>query len=264
MKNMEKCLQKRKEFKRLFLGLFFTFTTLFSFSPAQGVRTIQPQILNVFPHLGKGFTQGFEIKNQRLYEGTGLVGQSKILITDLKTQKTIHSIELPQYFGEGITLNKNMLIQLTWKAKKAFVYQLPQLKIVDTLHYPREGWGLTHHKNTYIMSDGSDTLFFMDKKFNTFKKIPVRYNGQPLKHLNELEYAQGSIYANIWLKSIIAEINPKTGKVDRIIDCQNLLNIEKPSPHDVLNGIAFNPHTRTFFLTGKNWKNVFEVHIPRL
>jgi glutamine cyclotransferase len=221
--------------------------------------------MRVFPHIGRGFTQGLCYQEDILYEGTGLVNRSKINLLTAADGNISRSIPLDKFFGEGIAIRHNRLVQLTWKAEKAFAYSFPQLEIIDTLSYRGEGWGLTCDTLDWIMSNGSDTLFFRDSLFSIRRRLPVKANGQPVYKLNELEYARGMIYANVWYKTYLVEINPADGTVIRLIDCRNLFTVEKPESHDrVLNGIAYNPGTRTFYLTGKLWKNIFEVSIPDL
>ena len=174
------------------------------------------------------------------------------------------SILLEKYFGEGIAVLNKKLVQLTWKGKKAFVYSFPQLKMVDTYFYTGEGWGLTSDSSHFMMSNGSDTIYIRDSSFNISRKIAIKANGQPVQNLNELEYVNGKLFANIWYKDNILEIDLATGEVLRIIDCKSLLAVEKPKNREqVLNGIAYNPEKDTFFITGKHWKLIFEVSIPQ-
>ena len=226
---------------------------------------VEPEILRVFPHAARGFTQGLCYQADMLYEGTGLVNQSKINVLTAADGNLSRSFLLDKFFGEGIAIAKNQLVQLTWKAEKAFAYSFPQMEIIDTLSYRGEGWGLTCDSLCWIMSNGSDTLYFRDSVFSVSRKLPVMANGQPVYKLNELEYARDMIYANVWYKTYLVEINPADGTVTRLIDCRKLFALEKPESRDqVLNGIAYNPGTRTFYLTGKLWKNIFEISIPDL
>lgn len=224
---------------------------------------VKPEILRIIPHSGRGFTQGLYSQSNILYEGTGLIGQSKINQMSVTDGSVSRSIPLNGFFGEGIAIRHNRLIQLTWKAERAFVYSLPQMQTIDTLPYHGEGWGLTCDSLYWIMSNGSDTLYFRDSVFAVRRTLPVTANGQPVSKLNELEYARNRVFANVWYKTYLVEIDPATGAVARLIDCGQLFTIEKPQSRDqVLNGIAYNTDTGTFYLTGKHWKNIFEVSIP--
>ena len=225
------------------------------------VDTVKPEIINSVPHDSTAFTQGFLYRDGKLYESTGIVGQSTIRIVDtnglVKTRKF-----LPEVFAEGCDFFKNLLYQITWTEQICIIYNA-DLAILKTISYGGEGWGLTADSNSLIMSNGSDTLYFRDQNFKITRKLPVTLNGKPLKNLNELEYANGKILANVWFSDFIYEISPMTGAVSKIIDCTELVDIEKPESEDnVLNGIAFLPHENRFFLTGKNWKNMFLVKIP--
>jgi glutamine cyclotransferase len=167
---------------------------------------------------------------------------------------------VPDVFAEGLALIDSTLIQLTWKEKAALKYSLSDFKMIGAFSYDGEGWGLTCDGKNLIMSDGSDTLFVRSKSFALLKKIPVTLNGKPLKNLNELEYAQGRVYANIWYNNSIVEIMPLTGKVTKVIDCAVIVQkAQTQSGEEVLNGIAYNPKTGTFYVTGKNWQYMFEV-----
>jgi len=225
------------------------------------VDTVKPEIINSVPHDSTAFTQGLLYRDGRLYESTGIVGQSTIRIVDtngvVKTKKF-----LPEVFAEGCAFFNGQLYQITWTEQICIVYN-ENLAIVKTISYGGEGWGLTADSNSLIMSNGSDTLYFRDQNFRITRKLAVTLNGKPLKNLNELEYANGKILANVWFSDYIYEISPKTGAVLRIIDCTELVEIEKPGSEDnVLNGIAFLPIENRFFITGKNWKNMFLAKIP--
>ena len=153
-----------------------------------------------------------------------------------------------------------MLVQLSWKEQTARIYSENDFMVKKAFSYQGEGWGLTSNGTEYIMSNGSDTLYFRSKSFAVTKKICVWFNGVPVQNLNELEYANGNIYANVWYSNNIVEISPQTGAVTRIIDCNALVRKAAPtSTEAVLNGIAYNPKTRTFYITGKNWNTIFLV-----
>lgn len=227
--------------------------------------TIRPHIIKTFPHDPTAFTQGLFLHNNHLYQSAGLYGSSRIQLIDTTdgTFTTPHSLD-QIFFAEGLTLFNNKIFQLTWQEQTCFVYSLESLSCIDTLRYNGEGWGLTadESKKLFYMSNGSDTLFVRNQHFNVVRKIPVTLSGKPLTALNELEYANGCIYANVWFSDFIFEIELQHGVVTRIIDCSELVTKEVPaSDQAVLNGIAFNAASNQFYITGKNWKNFFVVEI---
>ncbi|MFC1583959.1 glutaminyl-peptide cyclotransferase [Fibrobacterota bacterium] len=224
---------------------------------------VQPQILRSMPHVSRGFTQGLCFAGTLLYEGTGLHHQSGIYEIRPEDGSIKRFIPTKKYFGEGIAILNHKLIQLTWRGKTALAYSFPGLERTDSLSYEGEGWGLTHDSVHYIMSNGSDTLFFRDSAFALRRKLPVTANGKPVTNLNELEFAENRILANIWHRNYLLEIDPSTGRALRMIDCRALAAIERPQNREqVLNGIAYNPVTRTLFVTGKHWNLIFEISIP--
>ncbi len=222
------------------------------------------KIVNTYPHNTNSFTQGLIFDKGVLYESTGLNGRSAVKIVDLKTGKTLKSHELPDnYFGEGIAIIENKIIQLTWRSKTGFVYDKKTLKLIKKFSYQTQGWGITYDGKYLIISDGSAVLYFMDP--NTFKVVgtlEVYGDNGKVSKLNELEYINGEIYANIWGTEKIARINPKTGRVTAWIDLSGLLNKEdKKNRVDVLNGIAFNSDKGSLFVTGKLWPKMFEIEL---
>ncbi len=222
------------------------------------------KVVNSFPHDTESFTQGLIIDNGFLYESTGLNGRSSIKIVNLETGKAIKSHKLAdKYFGEGITLVDDKIVQLTWRSKKGFVYDKDSLKLLRTFSYQTQGWGITYDGKYLILSDGSNILYFMDpKSFVVVGKLEVYDDNGEVNKLNELEYINGEIYANIWGKDLIARINPKTGFVSSWIELDGLLSKEdKKKGVDVLNGIAFNPQNGTLLVTGKLWPKIFEIEI---
>ena len=221
-------------------------------------------IINTYPHSTDSFTQGLVFDEGTLYESTGLNGQSAVKIVDLETGKTIKSHNIAdKYFGEGITAVGNKIIQLTWRAGKGFVYDKETLKLLKTFKYDTQGWGITYDGKYIIMSDGSDMLYFMDPR--TFKvkgTLNVYYENGKVGKLNELEYIDGEIYANVWGTEKIARINPKTGKITAWIDLSGLLNNEEKKERiDVLNGIAYDAENKRLFVTGKLWPKIFEIEV---
>jgi glutamine cyclotransferase len=216
------------------------------------------------PHDPAAFTQGLILVDSILYESTGLVGQSSLRRINPSDGNVVTNIPIPKIFAEGITVLNGELVQLTWKDGFALRYEFPSLKQKsDTFKYDGEGWGLTNDGTNFIMSNGSDTVYFRDGKFEIIRKLPVTLNGKPLPHLNELQYARGHIYANVWYRDLIVEISAVSGSVQRVIDCSELVNAERPrSRDDVFNGIAYCERNDEWYLTGKNWRNMFIVKIP--
>jgi glutamine cyclotransferase len=222
------------------------------------------KIVNTYPHDTNSFTQGLIFDEGVLYESTGLNGRSAVKIVDLETGKTLKSHELPDnYFGEGIAIIENKIIQLTWRSKTGFVYDKKTLKLIKKFSYQTQGWGITYDGKYLIISDGSAVLYFMDP--NTFKVVgtlEVYGDNGKVSKLNELEYINGEIYANIWGIEKIARINPKTGRVTAWIDLSGLLSDQdKKNRVDVLNGIAFNSDKGSLFVTGKLWPKLFEIEL---
>lgn len=238
-----------------------TFCTAKKNNTTPSVVTVRPEIIDTLYHDSTAFTQGLLFYQGKLYESTGLVGQSTIRIVDT-TGLVLSKKYLPEVFAEGCAFLNGLLYQITWQQQVCIVYDR-ELNIKKTLNYEGEGWGLTSDSESLIMSNGSDTLYFRDATFNIKRKLPVRYNGKPLMNINELEYVQGKIFANVWYNDFIYEISPINGAVTRLIDCTELVKIADPkTEHDVLNGIAFDDNKALFFITGKNWNKMFLVKIP--
>lgn len=219
------------------------------------------KVVNTYPHDAQAFTQGLQWHNGFLYEGTGLEGHSTIRKVELKTGKVLKSKRLAeQYFGEGITIWKDKIYQLTWRSGVCFVYNLETFDKIREHKYATEGWGLTHDGKLLIMSDGSSTLYFRDPEtFQEMKRLEVKAQGTPVSQLNELEYIKGEIYANIWQTDMIARIDAKTGKVVGWIDCSGLLSEQERWNAEVLNGIAYDEKNDRLFITGKLWPKLFEI-----
>lgn len=223
-------------------------------------------VVNAYPHDPKAFTQGLIYDHGFLYEGTGLMGQSSIRKVELETGKILKQIKIPdEYFGEGLTVQDNKIIQLTWQSKKGFVYDKNNFKKIDDFSYSTEGWGITHDGHRFIMSDGTSKIYFLNfKDFQVDKSIEVRYGDTPVSQLNELEFIKGELYANIWQTDQIAIISTKTGKVTGWIDLTGLLKEgESQQPVDVLNGIAYDSQKDRLFVTGKLWPKLFEIKLVK-
>ena len=221
------------------------------------------QIVKVFPHDPKAFTQGLQYVDGALYEGTGQVGQSSIRKVELATGKVLQRRDvLPPHFGEGITVWKNDLIELTWQTHVAFVYDRATFAPKKQFNYPGEGWGLTQDAAGLIMSDGSDELRFLDPvTFAEKRRLKVTAAGAPLRNLNELEYVNGEIFANVWQTDYVARVAPDTGKVGAYVDLRGLLTPAERAGADVLNGIAYDAGQDRLFVTGKWWPKLFEIKL---
>jgi glutamine cyclotransferase len=219
-------------------------------------------IVNVYPHNETAFTQGLIFEDGVLYEGTGLYGYSTLRRVELETGETLQIHTLPsQFFGEGITIFDDKIIQLTWKSHRGFLYDKNSFEILQEFTYPTEGWGITHDGTNLIMSDGTSTLYLFDPETLTqVSQIEVYYNEtEPVTNLNELEYIHGKIYANIWLEEKIAIINPQTGQVTGWINLEGIYGSENPDTNNVLNGIAYDDQMDRLFVTGKRWSHLFEI-----
>ncbi len=221
------------------------------------------RVINTFPHDPNAFTQGLDFDGGRLFEGTGRWGDSTLREVALETGAVIRSRALDaQYFGEGITVLNGKIYQLTWQEQTGFVYARDTFEPLQTFAYPHEGWGITHDGTRLIVSDGTSTIRFWDP--NTLQEtgsITVRDYEGPVNRLNELEYVDGEIWANIWLTDLIARISPETGDVLGYIDLTGLLDTSAlTQPVDVLNGIAVDDNGR-IFVTGKLWPSLFEIEV---
>ena len=222
------------------------------------------EIVNTYPHDPNAFTQGLVYEDGFLYEGTGLEGHSSIRKVDLKTGKVLQIYHLPdEYFGEGITIFGDKLIQLTYLNHIGFVYDKNTFKLERDFSYKTEGWGLTHDDSHLIMSDGTPALSFLDpNSFKLISRVSVYNKGILQWDLNELEYINGKIFANIWQTNDIAIIDPKSGVVTSIIDLTGILKAQDiHGPIDVLNGIAYDAKKKRLFVTGKWWPKLFEIKL---
>lgn len=233
-------------------------------SPSLGRKVQGVNIVNVYPHDPKAFTQGLVFSEGFLYESTGLRGQSTLRRVELKTGKVIQSHSLaPRHFAEGLTLWKDRLIQVTWHSGVGFVYDRESFAKEREFSYEGEGWGITHDGQLLIMSDGSANLRFLDPTtFEVTRSLEVRDAGIPVSNLNELEVVKGEILANIWGKDWIARISPDTGQVLGWIDLSPLRNALGPVQGiDALNGIAYDADADRLFVTGKLWPSLFEIRV---
>ena len=220
---------------------------------------------NTYPHDPAAFTEGLVFNNDVLYESTGNYGESSLRQVNLETGEVQKEVFLPsQYFGEGLTVVNDSLVQLTWQNNVGFVYDKATLEVLGNFSYSTEGWGLTFDGDQLIMSDGSSNLYFLDP--TTFQKtgqINVHDGNASVTDINELEYVHGDVYANIWLQQKIAIINPQTGSVKGWIDLTPLYQTNNPTNNidNVLNGIAYDAQTNRLFVTGKDWPNLYQITI---
>jgi glutaminyl-peptide cyclotransferase len=221
------------------------------------------QIVHAYPHDAKAFTQGLEYADGFFYEGTGLNGRSSIRKVAIATGAVVQQRAVAEaYFGEGITLWHSALVELTWQSHIALVYDRRTFAPQRTFHYAGEGWGLTHDATHLIMSDGTDQLRLLDPStFAEQRRIAVTAVGLPLRNLNELEYMNGEILANVWMTDYVARIAPETGRVTGYVDLRGLLPESERAAADVLNGIAYDREHDRLFVTGKLWPRVYEIRI---
>jgi glutamine cyclotransferase len=221
-------------------------------------------VVNTFPHDPEAFTQGLVFHDGRLYEGTGLRGQSSVRIVELETGEItrIHCLP-PEYFGEGITIHGGRIIQVTWESRVGFVYDMDSLEVLDNFSISTEGWGLTTDGTSLILSDGTSTLRFFDPEtFQETRTVEIRDDDEPVSLINELEYIDGEIFANIWQTDMIVRIDPVSGSVLGWLDLGGLReHIDDDASIDVLNGIAYDDESGHLFVTGKLWPLLFEIEL---
>jgi glutamine cyclotransferase len=226
------------------------------------------EIVKVYPHDQNAFTEGLVIEEGVLYESTGLYGNSNSTLrrVDLETGNVLQSYTLPdEFFGEGITIFGDRIIQLTWQSHKGFVYDKHSFALLQEFSYPTEGWGITNDGTQLIMSDGTANLYFLDPEtFQKVGQVEVRDGNASVTNLNELEYINGEVYANVWLTNKIAIINPQTGQVTAWIDLTGIYTQENNDPNSVLNGIAYDAEGDRLFVTGKMWSQLFEIKLIAL
>ncbi|MBQ7772032.1 MAG: glutaminyl-peptide cyclotransferase [Bacteroidales bacterium] len=247
---------------RKFVSIFIVSYMLMSCGDAK-VREYRVETLAEYPHDTASYTQGLFFQDGRMYESTGQFGSSTFREVDLSSGEPLQRLNFSdEYFIEGSVMFDGNLYILTWTNRKAFIYDAGTLKYKSTWSYPREGWGITTDGKNLIASDGSANLYYMDGNFAPVKKITVKLEGRPVRYLNELEYIDGKIWANVYMTDTIVIIDPKDGNVEGVVDCTGLLprKLRKPST-DVLNGIAYDKKTDKIYLTGKNWPKLYEVRL---
>ncbi len=224
------------------------------------------QVLAVFPHDPNAFTQGLIFHQGYLYESTGLYGSSSLRQVRLEDGAILKQVHMDKkYFGEGLTLVEDRLIQLTWKEHRGFVYDLETFEKINQFSYTSEGWGITYDGEHLIMSDGSSNLTYLDPlTYRPIKKLIVTSSTGLIDQLNELEFINGIIYANVWYSNQIALIDPLDGRVIGWVDLSNLpeLTMEQYAKQvDVLNGIAYDANSGSLFITGKLWPHIYQIQI---
>ncbi len=276
MNNLER-YTKPKLLDRIVLG--FVVAVIFAFGIFLLVQqqTVQPgtfsqgltpnmtyEVVNTFPHDPQAFTQGLIYQDGYLYESTGIFGESSLRKVELQSGRVERQANLPDsYFAEGLTSWNSRLIQLTWWQGVGFVYDINNFSLVDQFNYPMEGWGLTQDSEHLIMSDGTAKLYFLSPTtYEILREVTVRYQGREINNINELEYIDGEVFANIWMTDQIIRIDPDRGNVVGWIDLSGLLPEEYRTPEtDILNGIAFDPENQRLFVTGKRWPLLFEIRL---
>ena len=225
-------------------------------------------VVNVYPHDPTAFTEGLQYYKGDLYESTGLEGQSSMRRVELATGKVLQKTDVdPKYFGEGFVISGDKVIQLTYTTQIGFIYDLKTLSQTGTWNYQGEGWSLTTDGTNIIMSNGTERLKYLDPStLSVVKTLDVQQSGLPVEYINELEYINGEIWANIWRTDSVIRIDPATGNIKGWIDLSGLLSpLERNSKNvDVLNGIAYDQEHDRIFVTGKNWPKLFEIKVKQV
>lgn len=233
---------------------------------AEEVPVYGYEVVESYPHDTKAYTQGLAFHDGLLYESTGQYGESSLRRVELKKGKVKKKIEVPgQYFAEGMTILNGKIYQLTWQQNKGFIYDLKDFKLEGEFTYDGEGWGLTTDGQSLILSDGTSTLRFIDPaSFRVTRTISVVHGQQPLMDINELEFIQGEIYANVWKTDRIARIDPGSGRLLSWIDLTGLRPEETlRNTENVLNGIAYDSSGDRLYVTGKRWPKLFEIRLKK-
>lgn len=234
--------------------------------PTTEVPSYTYEVVNTYPHDPNAFTQGLQVVGDHFIEGTGLEGKSDLRKVEIKTGKVLKSVKLADYyFGEGITVLNGKIYQLTYTSGIGFVYDLNTFAKIDSFRYQGDGWGLTNDGTHLIMSNGTDKIMFLDpSNEQIISTITVKEGVYSIHQINELEYINGEIYANIWQTDRIIRIDPKTGAVNSSIELQGILPAtEHTMKTDVLNGIAYDAKGDRIFVTGKYWPKVFEIKLKK-
>ncbi|MCF0164529.1 MAG: glutaminyl-peptide cyclotransferase [Bacteroidales bacterium] len=249
-----------------YICLIITLLVSVSCSNAQKVDFYRFKILETYPHDITSYTQGLFFHNGELYESCGQYGESSMRKVDIKSGKAVQRVNFDgRYFLEGSCMINGKLFILTWREGVCFVCDPVTFKETARIPLRGEGWGLTTDGKQLIMSDGSSNIYFKDPRtFADTRTISVTKDGKPVTYLNELEYIDGKIWANVYGQDVIVMIDPKTGVVEGILDCRNILpRRDYTSRTDVLNGIAYNPDTKELYITGKYWPKMFKIKIEK-
>ena len=249
--------------RRIYLVLSILATALLCCACEAKVKEYKVKVVNEYPHDTDSYTQGLFFHGGDLYESTGQYGSSTFRKVDLATGEALEKLDFNRkYFVEGSVVLGNNLYILTWESKVAFIYDAATLEYKSTYTYPREGWGLTTDGRQLIASDGSARLYFLDGEYRLQRSVEVTLDGRPVRYLNELEFIDGRVWANVYTTDLIVIINPSTGVVEATVDCTGLLPAKlRDRRTDVLNGIAFDPVSRKTYLTGKYWKRLYEIEL---
>ena len=249
--------------RRLFLLLSVLAAALLCSGCEAKVKEYKVKVVKEYPHDTSSYTQGLFFYKGDMYESTGQYGSSTFRKVDIATGEPLEKLDFNRkYFVEGsVVLGDNLYI-LTWESRVAFIYDANTLEYKSTYSYPREGWGLTTDGKQLIASDGSSRLYFLDGEYKLQRAVDVKLDGRPIRNLNELEYIDGKVWANVYTTDLIVIINPKTGAVEATVDCTGLLPAVLREPRtDVLNGIALDPDSGKIYLTGKYWKRLYEIEL---
>jgi glutaminyl-peptide cyclotransferase len=255
---------------RLVLALALSSLAACSATDAQPVDDLQPTVgpgyvvVDEFPHDPQAYTQGLDFQGTRLFEGTGLNGRSSLRRVDLATGEVMRQVDLAdRFFGEGITVFGKRIYQITWQSERAFVYDKATFRRIRRFTYEGEGWGLTHDGSRLIMSNGSATITFRDPKtFEVLDEIEVTDGGTAVDMLNELEWVEGEIFANVWQTDDVVRIDPATGEVTGRLDLTALKQQQQNG--EVTNGIAYMESQDRLFVTGKLWDAIYEIELTEL
>jgi glutamine cyclotransferase len=245
----------------IILAASIIFLSTQNIKPATSAKIYSYTIIQTFPHNVQAFTEGLTFDNNSLLESTGLTGASSLQRINLETSEVLQKLDLDSnYFGEGIAVVNNTIIQLTWQNHVAFVYDKETFTLLKQFSYNMAGWGLTYDGQNLIMSTGTSTLYYLNPEtFEVTGQITVKDGNQSVNLLNELEYINGTIYANIWKQNQIIQINPQNGQVIAWIDLTGIY--ASADSNNCLNGIAYNPQNGALIVTGKNWPNLYQIQI---